>query len=461
MKKDLHPLFYPRSAAVLGAGADPEKVGFNIFESIVYGGFKGPLYPIHPKLKNILGYDVYPSLDKVPGPVDVAVIALNQFSTVDVLEECARCGVKGILSIAGGFREVGAEGVKLENKLAERANELGIPLIGPNTLGFINDDGNFYATFYPLRLIKGGVSVISQSGGMGLTIIQKALDEMMGMNKWIGVGNRAVLEFSDYLAYLGDDPSTRVIGVFMEGSEDALKFVKLIREVCLKKPVVVFKAGQTKESDYLAMTHTGSLAGPYRLYKDILKQNGAIVVDTVEELVASCKALCLSQLPEGKRVGVLTHTAGPSIVAADYMLQLGCELPKYAPETIQKVLDVIGQNPPVVLKNPLDAAGLGSPALTYGRITDAVLGDPSVDMILAIYCLHKNWRFPSQEIIDARNKWNKPAVAYYVSTVGDSDKDREMLQKEGVPLYINAREAARAVYALYEYKQIIANHAKG
>ncbi len=461
MKKDLQPIFYPRSAAVLGAGDAPEKVGFNIFESMVYGGFKGPLYPIHPKLKNILGYDVYPRLDKVPGPVDVAVIALNQFNTVDVIEECARCGVKGIVSVAGGFGEMGAEGVKLEKRLSEKANELGIPLIGPNTLGFINNDGNFYATFYPLRLIKGGVSIISQSGGMGLTIMQKALDEMMGLNKWIGVGNRATLEFYDFLAYLGDDPTTKVIGVFMEGSEEALKFVKLIREICLKKPVVVFKAGRTKESDYLSMTHTGSLAGPYRLYKDILRQCGAIVVDTVEELVACCKALSLSQLPEGKRVGVFTHTAGPSIVAADYMLQLGCELPKYAPETDQKVLDVVGPNPPIVLKNPLDAAGLGFPAIPYGRMADAVLGDPSVDIMLAIYCLHKNWRFPSWEIIDVRNKWNKPAVAYYVSNVGDSAKDREMLQKEGVPLYITAREAARAVYALYEYKQIISSQAKG
>lgn len=457
MKKDLHSIFYPRSAAVIGVGDAPEKVGFNIFESMVYGGFKGPLYPIHPKLKNVLGYEVFPSLSAVPGPIDVAVIALNQFNTVDVLDECARCGVKAVVSVAGGFGEMGEEGVRLENRLSEKANELGIPLIGPNTLGYINNDGNFYATFYPLRLYKGGVSFISQSGGMGLTIMQKSIDEMMGLNKWIGVGNRATLEFSDFLAYLGDDDTTKVIGVFMEGTEDALKFVKLIKEIHKKKPIVIFKAGQTKESDYLAMTHTGSLAGPYRLYKDILKQNGAIVVDTVEELVASCKALSLSSLPEGKRVGVFTHTAGPSIVSSDYLIQLGCHLPEYAPETAQKVLDVVGPNPPIVIKNPLDAAGLGFPAVPYGRMADAVISDPSVDIMLAIYCLHKNWRFPSQEIIDARNKWNKPAVAYYVSTLNDSAKDREMLQKEGVPLYITAREAARAVYALYEYKQLISN----
>jgi len=454
VRSQLQAVFYPRSVAVIGATDDPQRVGFNLLESVVYGGFRGKIYPVHPRLQSILGLPVYRSLDEIPGPVDLAVIALNQEATVAVLEDCRRRGVRGVVCVAGGFGEMGEEGAELEKRLAEMAAASDMLVIGPNTLGLINNDARLYATFYPLRLPAGRVSIVSQSGGVGLAVMQKALDEGMGVNKWIGVGNRTQLEFADYLEYLAADDGTDVIGVFLEGTDEARRFMQAAGRINLTKPVVVLKAGRSEEAGRFAVSHTGSMAGSYCLYRDICRQQGLPVVETIEELVAVCKALSLCSIPRGGRVGVLTHTAGPSIVAADRILLMGGELPAPAASTIAGIKEVIGQNPPVVLKNPLDVAGLGFAAGPYGRLAGVMLQDPGMDMLLAIYCLHKNWPFPTEELIRAKQKWGKPVIAYYVSTWEGCRQERPRLQEAGIPLYTGAEEAARAVGALVHYARL-------
>lgn len=447
----LNAAFYPKSVAVIGATDSPDKVGYNLLESVIYAGFKGKVYPVHPKYKSLLGLPVYPSLEAVPDKVDLAIIGLNQFGTIDALEQCGRLGVKGAVCVAGGFRETGEEGTALEKRLVDISEKYGIKVIGPNTLGMINTDAGLDASFYPLQLKKGSVSFVTQSGGIGLNIIQKSTDEGLGINKWVGVGNRSVLEIADYLEYLAEDPGTKVIGVFLEGVDDARRLVRTAGEVNRKKPVVVYKVGQSDAVNFAAMTHTGSVAGPHQLFVDIFRQFGIMVAGSVPELVAACKALSLCDLPGGGRAGMYTYTAGPSIAALDQLARRSIEVPAFSDETISRIKGILGENPPVILKNPLDAAGLGFTAEKYGLLAEAVLAEPNVDLLLTFSCPQKNWRNPTRELIAAGQKTSKPILACYISTVQGAAADREALQAAGIPLYLSPDEAAWGAAALVHY----------
>lgn len=444
--KRLREIFYPESIAVLGVSDSPQRVGYNTFESILYGGFSGRVYAVHPRLETIFGQKVYHSLAEIPDKVDLAVIALNERATLKALRECGAKGVKGAVCAAGGYRETGNEGSVLEEELNRTAQFFGVSLIGPNTLGFINNDADLYATFYPLRLPKGKVSFVCQSGGVGLTFMHLAADAGLGLNKWIGVGNRSTFDFADYLAFLGEDESTDVIGLFVEGTENAAEMVRVAG--CLKKPVVVYKIGRSAEINYAALTHTGTMAGTYRVYRDIFRQFGLYPAESLREVVACLQGLALAPLPAGNRIGIITHTAGPSIIAADELLYRGCALPPFEENTLQEVRNLTGPNPPFVLKNPLDVPGMGFLAGAYGEFLTLVARDPNVDLVLAIYCEHKNWPFPTPQIIRAKEETGKPVIACYASRLDLCTEDRRLLQEHGVPLLTTPEEAAWAAAAL-------------
>ncbi|HHW43943.1 MAG TPA: hypothetical protein GXX25_09095 [Desulfotomaculum sp.] len=447
----LHSIFYPRSVAVIGVTESPDRVGYCLLESLIHAGFQGRIYPVHPRLKTLQGLPVYRSLEEVPGPVDLAVIGVNQVATVDAVEQCGKMGVKGVVCVAGGYREMGDEGLALEDRLIATARKYNIEIVGPNTLGLINTDAGLNTTFYPLRLPRGRVSFVCQSGGVGLTIIHKAVDEGLGINKWVGVGNRSTLEMSDYLHYLAADDGTAVIGVFVEGTDNARRLVQVAGEVARQKPVVFYKVGRSGAVDFAAQTHTGSMAGSYAMYRQILGQFGLPVVDSALEMVAACKALALAPRPRGNRVGVVTHTAGPSIVLLDEVSLRGGVFPGFQPETLEEIKAVLGENPAVVVKNPLDAAGQAMQAHPFGRLVDAVIADPGVDLLVAIYCPHLHWRCPTAELLAARQKSNKPILALYIASQEAVKEERELLQSRGIPVYTTPEEAAWGVAALLHY----------
>ncbi|OAT81181.1 acetate--CoA ligase family protein [Desulfotomaculum copahuensis] len=447
----LDRLFNPAGVAVIGVTGDPDRVGYCLLESLVYAGFKGRIYPVHPRLDSLLGLPVYRSLDELPGPVDLAVIGVNQYATVDMVEQCGQKGIPGVVCIAGGYREMGAAGEALEERLIAAARRYNMALVGPNTLGIINTAAGLNTSFYPMRLPVGRVSLISQSGGVGLTILQKASDEGLGINKWVGVGNRSTLELSDYLEYLARDRETGVIGIFLEGTDDARRLVKTAAAAARQKPVVIYKAGRSEAVNFAAVSHTGSMAGSYRIYRQIFAQHGLLVAESVAELVAACKALAIAPLPAGNRLGVITHTAGPSIVMLDEVVRREVEISSFQPATIETIKAALGENPAVVIKNPLDAAGHGMLAASFGRLADAVAGDPGVDLVAAVYCLHLHWRFPSRELLAVRRRTGKPLLALYVGTQAGVREERDYLQAGGIPVYLTAEEAAWGAAALAHY----------
>lgn len=444
----LHSIFYPGNVALLGASDDPKRVGFNIFSSLLGGNFKGKVYPVHPRLQQILGHRVYPSLAALPEPVDLVLIALNERATIAALKECGEQGVQGAVCVAGGYRETSQAGAGLEAELLETARRCGVSFVGPNTLGFINNDNGLNTTFYPMTLPKGSVSFISQSGGMGLDFICRALDCGIGLNKWIGAGNRSDFEFADYLSFLEADEGTEVIGLYLEGTEEAESLVRTAGTT--KKPVVVYKAGSSGEADFAALTHTGSMAGSHRVYEDIFRQFKTYCVESMGELVTALKALALAPLPQGPRIGLMTHTAGPSIVAADILLKRGCMLPPLTPETIGKVQELTGPNPPFALKNPLDVAGMGFMVDIYGKYLEYLACDPNVDLVIAFFCHNTNphWPFPSSELVRVKEISGKPVIACYISSTEHLPAERTILEDGGVPLYAYPEEGAQAALAL-------------
>lgn len=447
VRQRLDRMFSPKSVAVIGAGDTPDKVGHSIMDSIVTGGFPGAIYPIHPRHQQILGQRVYRDLDELPEIPDLVVIALNQRATVEVAARVSKMGVGGASIIAGGFSEMGVDGAGLQEKLKEVAGDM--PIVGPNTLGFLNARASLNVTFYPRILHPGDVSFLSQSGGIGLGIKGRADDEGLGIAKWIGVGNRVNLEFHTLLDYFREDPQTRVIGIFIEGSSNPRAFFDRLAQITPEKPVVLYKGGRGETADRVTITHTGAAAGADLIWEGALKQAGAQIVSSVSEMVAVCKALSYGSVPKGKRLAIFTHTAGPSIVAWDILQhEPGCALADLQESTLRRIYDILGPSVPVVYKNPVDGAGGAFLTEPFHDISEALLKDPSVDALLAIFCEHKNWLYPSDGLIELSRRYSQPIIACFIGTLWKIRPDRERLHQAGIPTYVLPEDAAIGLRAL-------------
>lgn len=447
LRKRISRMFSPRSVAVIGAGATPDKVGHAIVDSIVTGQFQGSIYPVHPRHKEILGLHVYKDLQQLPETPDLAVVALNQSSTVQTVRALRDMGVSGVSVIAGGYAEMGENGAKLQAKLREAAGDM--PVVGPNTLGFLNAWAKLNVTFYPRKMFPGYVSFLSQSGGIGLGFKGLADDEGLGIAKWVGVGNRVNLEFHTLVDYLKDDSDTRVIGLFVEGCSDPRKLVEQIAETTPSKPVVVYKGGRGDRANSVTVTHTGAIAGSDTIWNGALKQAGAELVSNTSEMISVCKALALGRVPFGKRLGIFTHTAGPSIVAWDILQgEPGCVLASLANETIDNIASILGPSVPVVYKNPVDGAAGAFLTKPFHDIAEAILNDNSVDALLAIFCEHKNWPYPSDVLIDLARQYSKTIVACFIGSIRKIEPDRSRLHEAGVPTYVLPEDAAVGLRAL-------------
>lgn len=447
LRQRMNRMFYPRSVAVIGAGVTPDKVGHAIMDSLVTGGFPGAIYPIHPRHEEILGCRVYRDLDDLPDVPDLGVVALNQHSTVEMTRRLRDLGVGGLSVIAGGYAEMGHDGSKLQQELREAAADM--PVVGPNTLGFLNAKAQLNVTFYPRIMHPGNVAFLSQSGGVGLAIKGRADDEGMGISKWIGVGNRVNLEFHTLLDYLKEDEDTRVIGIFMEGSSDPPALIKSLREITPVKPVVVYKGGKGQDANRVTVTHTGASAGVDLVWEGALRQAGVEMVSSTSEMLAVCKALSVAKVPKGKRIAIFTHTAGPSIVAWDILQkEPGCTLPELQEDTIRSIAEILGPSVPVVYKNPVDGAAGAFLTKPFHDIAEAILEDPSVDALLAIFCEHKNWIYPSEVLIDLARQFPKTIVACFIGSFRRIEPDRSLLHQAGVPTYVLPEDAAVGLRAL-------------
>jgi len=380
-ERDLDKLFNPRSIAVVGASNFPGKWGNIMPLNIIGGGYRGELLLINPKEKRILGFPAYPSLSQVDRNVDLLVIAIPARFVEPVLEEAAEKGIKNAVVVSSNFSEVGEEGAEMERRITDVANDAGITIVGPNTMGIYSKTSSLCCMGAPVFPLKGGVGFISQSGNLGVQLMGWGYRRGVGFSRFVGSGNSANTEVSDYLEFLGDDPHTSTIILYIEGVEDGRRFLEVARSITPRKPIITLKAGKGKQGERAVLSHSGSLAGPFELFRGAMDQAGIIEAESSEELVDLAAAFSALPLPRGEKVGVMTMGGGWGVVAADSFdresLRLA-ELPDSVIEELNQYLPSFWSH-----RNPVDIVGNIRRSSHY-KVIDALATCDEVDMLITM-----------------------------------------------------------------------------
>ena len=408
-------LLRPRSVAVIGAGRGRGTIGHEIFHNLIAGDFAGPAYPIHPSATSVAGVKAYPSVVDVPGPVDLAVIAVPGDRVAGVVEECATKGVKGAVVISAGYAESGADGRSGQHDLVCRARGAGIRLIGPNCMGMINTapDISMNATFAPGPPTPGRVAFASQSGGLGIASLEEVRRRGIGLSSFVSVGNKADVSGNDLLQYWGQDDDTDVILLYLESFGNARRFAHIAGEVSRLKPIVALKAGRTSSGRRAASSHTAALATSDAAVDALFARTGVIRVDTLEELFDVAEVLDAQPLPFGPRVAIVGNAGGPGILAADACETGGLEVRELSAATQAQLRTFLPAAATVT--NPVDMVASAS-AADYRRALRLALDDDSVDAVVAVFAppLVTQADDVAAEIADLARGERKPIVACFL-----------------------------------------------
>ena len=380
----LDAVFRPRSVAVIGASRDRGTIGGAIFHNLIAHEFQGAVIPVNPNAGVVQSVIAYPSVEAIPGPVDLAVIVVPAAYTLAVLEQCGRKGVQAAIVISAGFKETGAEGAAREQALVECARRHRLRLVGPNCLGVLNTEPSVRldATFAPSYPPPGNIAFSSQSGALGLAILEYAKDLNLGISHFISVGNKADVSGNDLLEFWEDDPRTDVILLYLESFGNPRRFTQIARRVGRRKPIIAVKSGRTSAGARAAASHTGSLAGTEAAVGALMQQSGVIRTDTIEELFDASMLLASQPLPAGPRVGIVTNAGGPGIMASDACESHGLILPSLDPGTVAALRAFLP--PEASTRNPVDMIASAT-AESYQRAVRLVLLDPNIDALLAIF----------------------------------------------------------------------------
>jgi len=380
----LRSLLSPRSVAIIGASSHPDTIGSLLLQCILQSGFTGTVYPVNPNAGSVMSVKTYPSVLDIPDDVELAIIAVPAKVVAKVADDCGRKGVRALIVISDGFKERGAEGASREKELRDIALGHGMRLVGPNCMGVINTDPStqMNATFSPVYPPGGNVAFLSQSGAMGLVVLQYASDLEMGISTFVSVGNRADISSNDLLQYWEQDPATKVILLYLESFGNPRRFGRIARRVSAKKPIVAVKGGSTQAGSRAASSHTGALATSDVASDVLFRHAGIIRVDLMEELFDVATLLSNQPLPRGRRLVVLTNGGGPGIIAADAAARNGLLLPELPQETVAKLKSVIPRD--IRLGNPLDTTA-GATAEEFGDILQVLAADSGNDAVLVIF----------------------------------------------------------------------------
>ena len=420
--------------------------------------FPGKIYPIHPGLPEIDGFKAYPSIKSIPGEVDLAIIVVRATLVPPILNDCAEKGVKGVVLITAGFKEIEDKaGAELQEKVTTIANRANIKVIGPNTFGFVNLHADLNASFTPefSLTLKGGISLVSQSGGFCHLIAPLAMEEHVGMSKIIGIGNRCNIEFADILEYMADDPDTTVIMIYVEGTDNTRQLFEVASSVTRKKPIVAFKAGRFSDRDKAAYSHTGSIAGKHEIYATAFRRAGVIMADSSTELIDVAKALTLCPLPGGNRVAVLSSQGGPGIIMSDICEQNGLVLADFSLETTKRVHQLL--LPLAIRSNPIDMGPAWYDTETIKKVIEVVLADKNIDGVLLYSAYASANRSLLNEITSLlkSDKHGKPIISCFPAPTGVWVEEKREFVRSGVVIYPTPERAAKVMGGLvkHTYKQ--------
>jgi acetyl coenzyme A synthetase (ADP forming), alpha domain len=378
-RESFDALFKPRTVAVIGATDKEGSVGLAVMNNLKT--FRGKVFPVNPKRDQVLGLKAYPNIAAVPEKVDLAVIITPAPTVPGVIGECIAAGAKSALIISAGFKEIGPAGAELERQILAQARDAHMRIVGPNCLGIMNTRIGLNATFADAIAHPGNVAFISQSGALCTAVLDWSFREKVGFSYFISVGSMLDVGWGDLIDYLGDDPDTDSIVMYMETIGDARSFISAAREVALNKPIIVIKAGRTAAAAQAAASHTGSLAGSDDALDAAFRRCGVLRVHTIADLFYMAEVLAKQPRPKGPHLTVVTNAGGPGVLAADALILNGGELTALAPETIAKLNDFL----PSAWShgNPVDILGDATPE-RYAKALELVADDPASDGLLVI-----------------------------------------------------------------------------
>ncbi|NES01840.1 MAG: bifunctional acetate--CoA ligase family protein/GNAT family N-acetyltransferase [Okeania sp. SIO2F4] len=380
-RQPLTSIFAPESVAVIGATDRVGSVGRTILWNLISSPFGGTIFPVNPKRHNVLGIPAYPNIKAIPEPIDLAIIAIPAPMVPDAVRDCVEVGVKGAIIISAGFKEIGPEGIELERQIMATAKGK-MRLIGPNCLGLMNPHSGLNATFASTMANPGNLGFISQSGAFCTAVLDWSFPENVGFSAFISIGSMLDLDWGDLIYYLGDDPHTKSIVIYMESIGNAQSFLSAAREVALTKPIIVIKAGQTEAAAKAAASHTGSLTGSDEVLNAAFRRCGVLRVNRISELFNMAEVMAKQpRLPKGPRLTIITNAGGPGVLATDALIATGGELAPLAEETIAQLNEFLPTH--WSHANPIDILGDADPE-RYRKTLEVAVKDPNTDGLLVI-----------------------------------------------------------------------------
>jgi acetate---CoA ligase (ADP-forming) len=444
-------LFHPKSVAVVGVSRGREKVGYSLFANLVTGGFPGAIYGVNPAGGELLGRPLFPSVEAIPGPVDLGVLAVPPTAVVEALPLLARKGLRAAIVISAGFSEVGGEGLRLTEALREAAARIPVRFLGPNCLGLIDTRARLNASFAAGMPAPGDIAFFSQSGALCTAVLDWALGEGIGFSTFISLGNKADVTEADVMERLAGDPGTRVIMGYVESIDDGVRFLRVARETTIRKPVVLLKAGATTAGARAASSHTGSLAGSDKAYTAAFRQGGILRAGTVEELLDVAIGFAMQPVPERDRLLVLTNAGGPGILAADVAERFGIPLAEVSPALRERFVACLP--PTASLGNPVDMIG-DARADRYGFALDALRDDPGTDIVLVLLTPQAMTQpdETAEAVVRNLSGSGKTAAASFMGDVSVRTA-RRILSAGGIPQYPVPERAVRALGAMIRYRR--------
>jgi acetyltransferase len=453
----LDALFKPKAVALIGASTKELSIGNVIIRNLQTYGYKGEIYPVNAKANMVCGLKSYATIADIPGEVDLAHIIIPSQFVPQAIEECGQKGVKAVIINSAGFSEMGEEGEKLQEEFLANARKYGIRLFGPNCQGIINSDPelNAYCNFTFTFPKPGSISVVALSGGVGALIMQVLDDLDIGQRLYASNGNACDVSIPEIIQYYGEDEGTKAIILYTEGFDKPREFLEVTRKVTANKPVLAMKAGRTEEGAKAASSHTGSLAGVDIATELIFEKIGVLPFNDEGEMVRAAMAFSSQPIPTGNRVGIITNTGGPAVIATDVLVDFDLEVPKLSEASIAKLQET--QFPQAALENPIDVvATAGGPQ--FRAALDVLLDDDQIDCIYINFVTapFTDTDDVAREIVAVSRQRRKPLVCNFMTNLKLEryQKTTAILKEGEVPYYANPGDAARALGALVQYGRI-------
>lgn len=445
----LESLFNPNSIAVIGASREPQKVGYAVLNNLIKFDYRGRLCPVNPSASEILGLKAYPKVFSAGKNIDLAVIAVPARFVPETLMDCAAAGIGAAVILSAGFKEAGPEGVRLEADVKRIGRDNNIRILGPNCLGIINTANDMNATFAAGMLPRGRNAFFSQSGALGIAILDWAIGNRMGFSKFISLGNKTDLNEIDFIEYFINDPDTDIILGYIEDVVDGKRFLNIAGKATKIKPIILLKSGGTEAGARAASSHTGALAGSEIAFNAAFKQTGVIRAASIQELFDSALAFSGGKLPAGDRLLIITNAGGPGIIAADTSEKLGLKLPQMSKDTIEAMSALLPKN--ASLYNPVDIIGDAN-SERYAVVLNKAISDPNVDGIIVILTPQAMTDVDNtaEIIINTSKATDKPVIASFMGEMRVRDSI-ERLKANSIPNFSYPEAAVRALKRLHDY----------